>query len=95
MFGALAQHFWSFAGNSNDGKVDLSLLQYFVNYNLDDGWYLVSNPTMTFNWEAGSSDRFKIPVGGGVGRLVRFGKLPVDFKVMSFWNAEKPDGPAD
>jgi hypothetical protein len=95
LFGALAQHFWSFAGNSNDDKVNLSSLQYFINYNMDDGWYLTSGPTMTANWEADSSDRFKIPLGGGVGRLVRFGKLPVDFKAQGFWNVEKPEGAAD
>jgi len=26
------------------------VLQYFVNYNFDDGWYIASNPTMTADW---------------------------------------------
>ncbi len=33
--------------------------------------------------------------GGGVGRLVRFGKQPVDLKLMSYWNVEKPQFGAD
>jgi len=95
LFGTLAQHFWSFAGDSNDEDINFSSLQYFINYNMDDGWYLTSTPTMTANWEANSSDRYKVPVGGGVGRLVRFGEQPVDFKLQGFWNVEKPDGAAE
>ena len=95
LFGALAQHFWSFAGDSDDDDIDLSSFQYFINYNLDDGWYLSSTPTMTANWEANSSDRYFVPVGGGAGRLVRFGEQAVDFKLQGFWNAEKPKGAAD
>jgi hypothetical protein len=30
-----------------------------------------------------------VPFGGGLGRLVRLGKLPVDFKVQAFTYAEK------
>jgi hypothetical protein len=88
LFGILAQHFWSFAGDSDDEDVDFSSLQYFINYNMDNGWYLTSTPTMSANWEADSSDRYKVPVGGGLGRLVRFGEQPVDFKLQGFWNLE-------
>ena len=95
LFGALAQHFWSFAGDSDENNVNLSSLQYFINYNFPTGWYLTTNPTMTANWDAGSSDRYTIPVGGGAGRIVRFSKQPVDFKLQGFWNAEKPDNAAD
>ena len=93
--GALATHSWSFAGDSDADDINFSTLQYFVNYNLDNGWYLTSTPTMTANWEAGMSSRYFIPVGGGVGRLVRFGKQPVDFKFQAFDNVEKPKGAAD
>ena len=95
LFGGLAQHFWSFAGDSEDDDVNLSSFQYFVNYNLDDGLYLTSSPTMTANWSSGSSNRLTVPVGGGIGKLMRFGKLPVDFKLQGFWNAEKPEGASD
>lgn len=95
LFGTLVQHFWSFAGDSDENNVNLSSLQYFINYNFPSGWYLTSNPTMTANWDADSSDRYTVPVGGGVGKLVRFDEQPVDFKLQGFWNAEKPDGSAD
>jgi len=91
VLGMLTQNVWSFAGKSGAPDVNKFLFQYFVNYNLDDGWYLSTTPIITANWEAPSSDRWTVPFGGGVGRLVRFGKRPVDFKLAGYWNAEHPD----
>jgi hypothetical protein len=92
--GVLAQNVWSFAGDSDAADVNKFLFQYFINYNLDNGWYLSSTPTITANWEASSGNKWTVPFGGGVGRLIKFGKLPVDFKLAAYWNAEKPtNGP--
>ncbi len=91
VIGMLTQNVWSFAGKSSAPDVNKFLFQYFVNYNLDDGWYLSTTPIITANWEARSSDRWTVPFGGGAGRLVRFGKRPVDFKLAAYWNAEHPD----
>ena len=96
LVGALVQNVWSYAGDDDAPDVNLFSFQYFINYNFESGWYLTSTPTITANWEADSaSDTWTIPFGGGVGRLVRFGKQPVDFKLQGFWNAEKPTGAAD
>jgi len=89
--GALAQNMWSFAGPSDAADVNKFLFQYFVNYNLDKGWYLTSTPVMTADWEQSSNNRWTIPMGGGVGKLHRFGKQPVDFKLQAFTNVEKPE----
>ncbi len=88
--GFLVQNVWSFAGDSDAADVNNFLFQYFINYNLDDGWYLSTTPIITANWEADSGERWTVPFGGGVGRLVKFGKLPVDLKLAGYWNAEKP-----
>ncbi|MFW2368624.1 MAG: neuromedin U, partial [Desulforhopalus sp.] len=50
--GFLIQNTWSFAGDSDAADVNKFLFQYFVNYNLDDGWYLNTSPIITANWEA-------------------------------------------
>ena len=95
LLGSLVQNVWSFAGDSDEPNVNVFSWQYFLNYNLDAGWYLTSSPTITADWEADSDDRWTVPVGGGVGKLVRFGEQPVDFKLQGLWNAEKPDNAAD
>jgi len=95
VLGALGYNIWSFAGPGDEEDVNSLLFQYFLNYNLVNGWYLTSAPVITANWEADSSDRWTVPIGGGVGRLVKFGKQPVDFRLQSFWYAEKPDNGPD
>lgn len=89
--GFLIQNVWSFAGDSDAADVNKFLFQYFINYNLENGWYLSTTPIITANWEANSDNRWVVPFGGGVGRLVRHGKLPVDYKLAAYWNAEKPE----
>ncbi|UCE64230.1 MAG: hypothetical protein JSU59_03560 [Nitrospirota bacterium] len=95
MYGGLVQNVWSVAGDRDEDDVRFFSFQYFINYNFKNGWYLSSTPTITADCEADSDDRLTVPFGGGVGRLVRFGKQPVDFKLQAFWNAEKPDGAAE
>lgn len=95
LFGSLVQNVWSFAGPSDAPDVNFLSWQFFVNYNFEDSWYLTSSPTITADWDASSDDRWTVPIGGGAGKLVRFGNQPVDFKLQGFWYAEKPDGAAD
>jgi hypothetical protein len=95
VLGCLGYNIWDFAGEGSDKSVNSFLFQYFVNYNIKDGWYLTSTPVITANWNEDSSQRWTVPFGLGVGRLVKFGKQPVDFKFQPFWYAEKPDGGPD
>jgi hypothetical protein len=91
VFGALAQNIWSFAGDSDRADVNQMLIQYFINYNLPHGWYLTSAPIITANWEADSDDRWTIPFGAGVGRLIFLGELPLNMQVGGYYNVKKPD----
>jgi hypothetical protein len=58
---------------------------------MPNGWYLTSSPVVTANWKADSGDKWTIPFGGGVGKLLRLGKLPVNASIQAYYNAEKPD----
>jgi hypothetical protein len=94
VFGALANQQWSFAG-WGDQDVSQLLIQPFVNYNLPDAWYLVSAPIITANWEASSGDKWTVPVGGGVGKLFKLDKLPINTQLQAFYNVERPKFAAD
>jgi hypothetical protein len=92
--GGLVQNVWSYCGDSDRAHVNEFLLQPFVNYNLEKGWYIASSPIMTANWNRDSSDQWLIPVGGGVGRVFKMGRLPVNLQVQAFYHAAKPsEGP--
>ena len=89
--GSLFSNVWSFTHDDDDDKVNLFTWQPFVNYNLDGGWYLTTSPLITANWEADSDNTWTVPVGGGVGRIMRFGRQPVNLSLAGFYNVEKPD----
>jgi hypothetical protein len=95
VLGCLAYNIWDFAGPDSESSVSTFLFQYFVNYNLEKGWYLSSTPVITANWKADSNDQWTVPFGLGIGRLVKFGKQPVDFKVQPFFYAEAPENGPD
>lgn len=89
--GALAQNVWSFAG-WGDQKVNQLLTQPFINYNMSGGWYLVSAPIITANWEAASGEKWMVPLGAGVGRVFPIGKQPVNVNLQAYYNVERPTG---
>ena len=95
VLGALVQNIWSFAGPSGDPDVNKFTFQYFVNYNLDDGWYLTTSPTITANWEADDDNTWTVPFGGGVGRVFNIGKRPVNMKLSATYNVERPEFASD
>jgi hypothetical protein len=91
VYGALAQNVWSYAGDSDRDYVNQMLIQPFVNYDFPKGWYLTSSPIITADWHADSDQRWTVPVGGGIGRFFRIGKLPVNMQLQSFCNVVHPD----
>jgi hypothetical protein len=90
--GALVRQIWSFAGKGDREDVNQTLIQPFVNYNLPQGWYLVSSPVVTANWKNDSDDAWLVPVGGGAGRVFTVGGQALNAQVQSFYNVERPDG---
>jgi hypothetical protein len=95
VYGALANNIWSFAGDDDRAHLNQMLIQPFINYNMDDGWYLTSSPIITANWKADSGNKWTVPVGGGIGKIMRLGKLPVNFQVAGYYNVESPRYGAD
>ena len=93
--GGLVRHLWSFAGDSNRTSVNQSLIEPFLNYNLSKGWYLISDIIITANWEASSSNRWTVPLGGGVGKLFTVGKQTMNVRTEAYYNIEKPASAPD
>jgi len=87
--GAIANQVWSYAGNDDRDKVSAFLLQYFINYNFKGGLYLTSSPIITANWEATSGNKWVIPFGGGMGKLWKVHKQPINTQVQAFYNVEQ------
>ena len=90
--GFLTNNVWSVAGHSDRPDVNQFLLQYFINYNLAKGWYLTWQPTLTANWEMKNGGRWVVPLGGGIGRIMRLGAQPVNLGLQFYGNAVHPPG---
>lgn len=93
--GILMGNLWSYAGADDRADINQMFFQYFVNYGLEGGWYLTSTPTMTANWNASSSERYTVPVGGGFGKIFKIGNQPLRAQLQGFYNVEKPTGAPD
>ena len=93
--GILGRQLWSFAGDEDRQEVSQALIEPFINYNLDNGWFLISDMVMTANWKADSGNQWTVPLGGGVGRVFKVGGQAINSRLEYYYNVEKPTGAPD
>ncbi len=104
--GTHIQHWWGFAddGKSDDDPVikaahDKNLnhtdMQYFIVRNLPDAWQLRTSPHITYDWSARSGERLTLPIGIGVGKMVKMGRMPVMLMMEYQKSVVKPDDVAN
>jgi hypothetical protein len=79
-YGVLLRQLWSFAGESDRADVNTALVEIFANYNLNNGWYLLTDFAPTIDWEA-SEDKLTLPLGGGFGKFFQVGGQPLNARV--------------
>jgi hypothetical protein len=95
-FGGLLSNVWGVSDVPAGGaRVNAMTAQPFLNFNMDDGWYLTSSPVITANWSAASDQKWTIPLGGGFGRIFEIGSQPVNAQVQAFGYADTPTGGPD
>jgi len=90
VLGMLISNVWSVAGDEDRSDVSMMTLQYFINYNFPS-FFLTSAPIITANWEASGDQKWTVPFGLGIGKLVRLGKLPTNLAAHYYYNVESPD----
>src|ERR1700734_3901295 len=99
--GVLINNVFSVAGSSHRPDVNQMTLQYFINYNLNKGYYLTSGPIVTANWnttgstEAATGDdvpggTWTVPFGGGIGQIRRLGSQPINWTLQFYGTAIHP-----
>ena len=94
--GLLGGNQWSYAGSSDRSDINQLMLRGSLRRSLGDDWYLVSAPVITANWNAEKSgDIWMLPLGGGIGKVVRDGPLNWAVSLQAYANVVKPDGAPD
>lgn len=65
----IAAHLWGF-----DGDFSTTMVRPFISYNVKSwpGFAIATSPTITYDWEAESGDRWSVPLGGGVTQAIPF-----------------------
>jgi hypothetical protein len=89
--GMLANHIWSYAGDSDRQDISNTFIQPFAAYTTPSAWtYSVQSET-TYNWE---TEKWAVPVNASVAKLVRWGKLPVSLQAgVGYWLDSPDAGP--
>jgi len=95
VYGFLVNNVWSVGSSGSDPSYNNFLLQPFLNYNFSGGLYLTTAPIITADWKADSDQRWTVPLGGGIGKIFHFGRLPVNVQLSAYGNAVMPDNGAD
>jgi hypothetical protein len=91
-YGVLANHVWSFAGDSDRPDINNTFAQPFVAYTWPSAWTFSVQSETNYNWE---TKNWSVPVNVAMAKLVMFGKLPVSLQGgVGYW-FESPAGAAD
>ncbi len=89
--GLLANNVWSVGGDEDRDDYSKGLIQYFIVYQLGGGWYLNSAPVVNVDWKAEDGQKWIVPFGGGAGKVLSLGRLPLNVQANYFYNVVKPD----
>jgi hypothetical protein len=88
MFGG---QIWSFAGSSNRGDISQLIVRGAIRRELPKNWYFVSAPIITANWKS-EGRKWMLPLGGGIGKVIRIHSKPWAMSLQGYYNVVKPDG---
>jgi len=94
VIGAWATHVVDVA--SDDDKeyplsTELTSVKVFFAYGLDNGWQIVSNPRIDYDWDAASSNKLALPIGGGVSKTMTWGRMPLKMDLELYYYVESPE----
>jgi hypothetical protein len=93
-FALVANNIWTFGRATASNVTNQMLLNPIIGYHFADGWALRSSPEITANWIA-NGNKWTVPVGGGVSKVVRFGEQPIKFGLAAYYNAVRPTASQD
>ena len=68
MIGFWAKHLvdvWENTDRPIDWSVNETWVRLFFQYGLGNGWSVISNPEILYDWEGASDNRLYLPLGGG------------------------------
>lgn len=80
VYGAVISQIFDVVEKRDKGTPDAAQLtiQGYFSYGLgDSSWQLISNPTITYDWQGTGGNKLNLPLGGGVAKTTKIGKMPL------------------
>jgi hypothetical protein len=92
-YGALFSHVVDVDEKAGKDTPDTSTttIEAYFGYGLGNGWQLVSNPVISYDWQADSGNKLALPLGGGVAKTTRIGKMPLRMAAELYNYVESTD----
>lgn len=72
------------ANSSNSKNASVTAGQYFYTVNLSKGWQITASPTYSYNYNGTKGNKLNLPLGTGVQKVLKFGKMPVRMG-LQYW----------
>jgi hypothetical protein len=89
--GALGNHAWSVAGDSDRADISNTFIQPFAAYTWPNAWTASMQSETNYNWK---SEKWSIPINVAASKLVTLGKLPVSLQAgVGYWIESPNTGP--
>jgi hypothetical protein len=79
--GVFPQQWWSIGGEHGKPDTNQMNLQPIATLFFPDGWSLGYSGNILANWNAPSEDVWTVPIGLGLAKVVKFGRLPVKIQL--------------
>jgi len=92
ILGALVQNWSSFAGSDNRPDTNQMNLQPIAAYFLPNAWSIGYSGNILLNWKADKAgNTWTVPLGLGISKVLKLGKLPVKVGVAGQYMVHHPD----
>ena len=94
MAGVYPQYYWGVADQGRDDDVkdaNFGNMFYWFWYNLTDTWQVGFSPTIQYDHQADSGNKWEVPVGLGVANMTKFGNTPVRIEIGAEYSAVSQD----
>jgi hypothetical protein len=79
--GVFPQQWWSIGGEHGRPDTNQMNLQPIATLFFSEGWSLGYSGNILANWNAPSGDVWTVPIGVGLAKVVKFGRLPVKIQL--------------
>ncbi len=77
----LPQYYFGIGGWGDKPNANYMNMLYAFIYHLSSGWDIGTNPTINYDHTASSGNRWNVPVGLFIGKMVKIGKVPVKIQL--------------